>query len=63
MEVEVVAYNKIKYKGIILNISPELLQDTHQMNIPKELIYQHIIDTYNKQIHIIRNNKLKQLGI
>jgi hypothetical protein len=63
MEVEVVSYNKIKYKGIILNISPELIQDAHHMSIPKELIYQQIIDTYNKQIHIIRNNKLKQLGI
>jgi hypothetical protein len=63
MEIEVVSYNKIKYKGIILNISPELLQDAHHMNISKEIIYQHIIDTYNKEISVVRNNKLKQLGI
>jgi hypothetical protein len=63
MEVEVVSYNKIKYKGIILNISPELIQDAHHMSIPKELIYQQIIDTYNKEISVVRNNKLKQLGI
>jgi hypothetical protein len=63
MEIEVVSYNKIKYKGIILNISPELIQDAYHMNIPKELIYKHIIDTYNKEISVVRNNKLKQLGI
>ena len=63
MKVELISYNKIKYKGIILNISPELLQEAHLNNIPKEQIYQHIIDIHNKQIHIIRNNKLEQLGI
>lgn len=63
MNIEVIAYNKIKYNGVILNISPELLQDAYHNNIPKEQLHQHIIDIYNKQIHIIRNNKLKQLGI
>lgn len=63
IEIEVVSYNKIKYNGVILKISPELIQDALHMSIPKELIYQHIIDVYNKEISIVRNNKLKQLGI
>lgn len=61
--VEVISYNKIKYRGVILNISPELLQDAHHNNISIEQLHQHIIDIYNKQINIIRNDKLEQLGI
>lgn len=64
MKVEVISYNKIKYKGVILNISAELLQEAHHgISITEEQFIQYIQRIYNKQIHIIRNDKLEQLGI
>ena len=64
MEVEVVDYNKVLFKGQILKVSPEIIQDAHHgIIITEEQFSQYITDTYNKEISIVRNNKLKQLGI
>jgi len=64
MNIEVVAYNKVLFKDQILKVTPEVIQDAHHgISITEEQFIQYITDIYNKQIHIIRNNKLKQLGI
>ncbi len=64
MEIEVVAYNKVLFKGQILKVSPEIIQDAHHgIIITEEQFSQYITDVYNKEISIVRNNKLKQLGI
>ena len=64
MEVEIIAYNKVLFKGQVLKVEPEVLQDAHHgIIITEEQFSQYITDTYNKEISIVRNNKLKQLGI
>ena len=64
MEIKIIDYNKVLFKGQILKVSPEIIQDAHHgIIITEEQFSQYITDTYNKEISIVRNNKLKQLGI
>ena len=64
MEIKIIDYNKVIFKGQILKVTPEIIQDAnHGIIITERQFSQYITDLYNKEISIVRNNKLKQLGI
>lgn len=64
MDIEIVDYNKVKFRNQILEVSPEVIQDAyHGIVMTGEEFTKYITVIYNKQLNQIRIKKLKDLGI
>ena len=62
-DIEYVDYDKVRYKGVIFKVSGEFIQDSYAGSISWEQIEAYILEKYNKSITVVRNKKLKELGI
>ena len=56
-----IEHNKILFKGVILNVSFEFIQDANAGTITWDEITNHIITLYNKSIPVIRERKINQI--
>lgn len=62
-KISVVDYTTIKYKGVVLKVYPEFIQDSYHGSIPYEEALRYVIKKYNESITVTRNRKLEELGI
>ena len=53
--------NKIMYKGIILDVTPEFIQDAIAGSVTIDEVTDHLESLYNKHKSVIRGYKLNQI--
>lgn len=53
--------NKIMYKGIIFDVTPEFIQDVIAGSITAHEAIEHLDSLYNKHISVIRDYKINQI--
>lgn len=60
-EIKYKNYKTVTYKGIDINVSPELLQDISAGTQKFSLLEELVLLEYERLLPIIRNKKIKQL--
>lgn len=60
-EFHYIEHNKILFKGVILKVTPEFLQDANAGSIDWYEIVDNIITLYNKHISVVREYKINQI--
>ena len=56
-----IEHNKILFKGVIIKVSYEFIQDANAGSIDWNEIVSNIITLYNKSIPVLRERKINQI--
>jgi len=61
IEIKLKDYKTMTYRGMDIEVSPELVQDILANRVDYEEFKNHIHDLYLKNLHIVRNDKINKI--